>query len=46
LTDFKQLSPDLAVRPQLEVSEIGELADQGYKGWCHLWMAPALQGVN
>ena len=32
MTEYKQLTPNLAVRPQLEPAEIGELAEQGYKG--------------
>lgn len=32
MTEYKHLSPNLAVRPQLRPSEIGELAAQGYKG--------------
>lgn len=32
MTEYKHLSPNLAVRPQIEPAEIGELAAQGYKG--------------
>ena len=32
MKEYKQLSPNLAVRPQVEPAEIGELAAQGYKG--------------
>ena len=32
MTEYKQLTPNLAVRPHLEPAEIGELAEQGYKG--------------
>lgn len=32
MTEYKHLSPDLAVRPQVQLSEIGELAAQGFKG--------------
>lgn len=32
MTEYKQLSPNLAVRPQVELAEIGELAAQGYRG--------------
>ncbi len=32
MTEYKQLSPNLAVRPQVKPAEIGELAAQGYKG--------------
>lgn len=32
MTEYKQLTPNLAVRPQVELAEIGELAAQGYKG--------------
>ena len=32
MTEYKHLSPNLAVRPQVKPAEIGELAAQGYKG--------------
>ncbi len=32
MTEYKQLSPNLAVRPQVEPAEISELAAQGYTG--------------
>lgn len=32
MTDHKQLTPNLTVRPQIEPAEIGELAAQGFKG--------------
>ena len=32
MTEYKQLSPNVAVRPQVELKEIGELAAQGFKG--------------
>ncbi len=32
MTEYKQLSPQFAVRPQIALTEIGELAAQGYKG--------------
>ena len=32
MTEYKQRTPNLAVRPQVQLAEIGELAAQGYKG--------------
>lgn len=32
MTGYKQLSPNLVVRPQVKPAEIGELAAQGFKG--------------
>lgn len=32
MTEYKHLSPNLAVRPQVAPGEIGQLATQGYKG--------------
>ena len=32
MTESKQLSPSLAVRPQIELAEVGELAARGFKG--------------
>lgn len=32
MTEYKQLSPNLDARPQVELAEISELAAQGYKG--------------
>lgn len=32
MEEYKQLSPNLAVRPQVQLAEISELAAQGFKG--------------
>ncbi len=32
MTEYKQLSPKLSVRPQVEPDEVGELAARGIKG--------------
>lgn len=32
MTEYKQLSPNLAARPQVELAEISALAAQGFKG--------------